>query len=31
MGYEKCGKTRMQRRNVQKRKVAGKIYGKEII
>jgi len=30
-GYEKCGKTRMQRRNIQKRRVAGKIYGKEII
>jgi len=29
--YRRCGKTRMQGRNVQKRRVARKIYGKEII
>jgi len=28
MKYRRCGKTRMQGRNIQKRRIARKIYGK---
>jgi len=29
--YKRCSKTRTQGRNVQKRRIAGKIYGKKAI
>ena len=31
MGYERYDETRIQRRNIQKGRIARKIYGKEII